>query len=449
MHHILWQQEKELFYNMEDDKMSSLEGKKLLILGANPETIPLVQVANELGVKTIVTSNSAADAAKKYAWKAVDVDGMDVPGLIALARDEKVDGVLVGVADILVPIYCKVCAALDLPCYATEDIVNIFSYKDVFKATFERYGVHGIPEYYLDENLNADDIAKIKFPVMVKPVDGYSGLGMTVCNEAKELKAGIAKALEFSKCKRFIVERYMQCDDMGMYYTFKDGYCSASCIYDRYTTDEQPGLSRVCLGGTYPSKHINEYFERMHNNAVRLFEKIGIENGVLMLSGFYEEGEFYVYDTGFRLQGEAPHILMKAVHGFDQREMLIRFALTGSEGDIDLEVTDDAKLHGKWAATLWFLLREGTISKIEGLETKDNDNRIVANIQRFNIGDTIVPEWIGTEKQVFSRLYIVCDSKAELAECLKEYQEKVKVYDADGENMILTGFNVDEALEIK
>ena len=37
--------------------MKDLAGKKLLILGANPETIPLVQVANELGVKTIVTSN--------------------------------------------------------------------------------------------------------------------------------------------------------------------------------------------------------------------------------------------------------------------------------------------------------------------------------------------------------------------------------------------------------
>ena len=31
-----------------------------------------------------------------------------------------------------------------------------------------------------------------------------------------------------------------------------------------------------------------------------------------MFSAFYENGEFYVYDTGFRLQGEAPHILMKA-----------------------------------------------------------------------------------------------------------------------------------------
>ena len=48
-----------------------------------------------------------------------------------------------------------------------------------------------------------------------------------------------------------------------------------------------------------------------------MFKEIGIKNGILMLSGFYEDGEFYVYDTGFRLQGEAPHLLMKAIHGFD------------------------------------------------------------------------------------------------------------------------------------
>lgn len=425
------------------------EGKKLLILGANPETIPLVEVANSMGIKTLVTSNRPEDPAKKYAWKACDVDGMDVPGLISLAHKEKVDGVLVGVADILVPIYCKVCDALGMPCYATQDIVNVFSYKDVFKATCERYGVHGIPEYYLDADLNPDDIAKIQFPVMVKPVDGYSGLGMTVCYNADELKPAVEKALSISKNKRFIVERYMQCEDMGMYYTFKDGYCSASCIYDRYTTDEQPGLSRVCLGGTYPSKHLEEYFSRMHNNAVRLFKEIGIKNGVLMLSGFYENGEFYVYDTGFRLQGEAPHLLMKAIQGFDQREMLIRFALTGSEGSVNLETDDDTKLRGKWASTLWFLLKKGRIAKIEGLDDIGGDKRVVANIQRLYEGDEVVSEWIGTEKQVLTRLYLVCDTKEELAECLKEYQKKVKVYDEDGNNLVLRGFDVDAALELK
>ena len=383
---------------------ADLRGKKLLILGANPETIPLVEIAEGMGVRTIVTSSIPDDAAKKKASVSYDVDGLDVPGLIALARQEKVDGVLVGVADILVEPYCKVCEALDLPCYATEDIVKVFTQKDVFKATCEKYGIHGIPEFYLDTNMNREDLDRIVYPVMVKPVDGRSGIGMTVCYKEDELKQAIDTALQHSISKRFIVERYMQCDDMGMYYTFKDGECSASCIYDRYTTDEQPGLSRVCLGGTYPSKHIDRYFERMHENACRMFKEIGIKNGVLMLSGFYENGEFYVYDTGFRLQGEAPHLLMKAVHGFDQREMLIRYALTGSEGDVDLKKDDDALFRGKWAATLWFLLKEGRISRINGLDNILKDERIVANVQRLYEGDVVKNEWIGTETVSYTHL---------------------------------------------
>lgn len=429
--------------------MREFEGKKLLILGGNPETIPLVEIANSWGIKTIVASARHSDPAKKYAWKAYDFEGLDVGAAIRIATEEKVDGVLVGVADILVPMYCKVCEALDLPCYATQEIVDVFSYKDVFKATCERYGVHGIPEYYLDEDMKREDLDKIHYPVMIKPVDNGGGVGMTVAYNEKELKAGVKTALDASHSKRFIVEKYMQCDDMGMYYTFKDGYCSASCIYDRYTTDEQPGLSRVCLGGTYPSKHINEYFERMHPNVLRLFKEIGIENGVLMLSGFYENGEFYVYDTGFRLQGEAPHLLMKKIHGFDQREMLIRFALTGSEGNVDLKAEDDAQLRGKWAATLWFLLKEGKIARINGLNQWEKDKRVIGNIQRLHEGNMVLPEWIGNEKQVLTRMYLVCESKTELADALKYYMRTVEVVDENGNNMLLNGFDVDRALELK
>lgn len=425
------------------------EGKKLLILGGNPETSALVKVANEMGVKTIVASARHTDDAKKYAWKSSDVDGMDVPGLIALAKEEKVDGVLVGVADILVPSYCKVCDALNLPCYATQRIVDVFSYKDVFKATCESYGIHGIPEFYLDAEMKPTDVAKIKYPVMVKPVDNGGGVGMTVVYKESELKAAVEKALAASPNKRFIVERYMDgVEDMGMYYTFKDGYCSASCIYDRYTTDEQPGLSRVCLGGTYPSKHMNDYMKRMHFNAVRMFKEIGIKNGILMLSGFYEDGEFYVYDTGFRLQGEAPHLLLNAIYGYDQREMLIRFALTGSEGEkVDL-YKEDPYMDGKHAATVWFLLKKGVIGKIEGFEAIADDQRVVANVQRLYEGDTVPEEWIGNEKQVLTRLYLVCNSKEELAAAIKEYQTKVKVFDKDGNNMLLKGFDADKALEL-
>ncbi len=428
---------------------NEFHGKKLLILGGNPETTPLVKLANDMGIKTIVTSGRSTDDAKKYAWKSFDVDGMDVPGVVALAKQEEVDGVLVGVADILVPSYCKICDALDFPCYATQQIVDVFSYKDVFKSTCERFGVHGIPEYYLDADMNPEDVAKIKYPVMIKPVDNGGGVGMTLVYNESELKPAVEKALAASYKKRFIVERYMTCDDVGIYYTFKDGDCSASCVFDRYTTAEQKGFSRVNMGSIYPSKHINDYFNRMHQNALRMFRSIGIKDGVLLLSGFYEDGEFYMYDPGFRLQGEAPHLLMKAIHGFDQREMLIRYALSGSQGSIDILKADDPYFRGKSAATLWFLLREGTIAKIEGLEDVENDSRIAANIQRLYVGNHVDASWIGTERQVLTRLYIVCDNKKELAQTIKEYQSKVKVYDENNDDMLLNSFNPFDVIDIE
>ena len=422
-------------------------GKKLLILGGNAETVPLVESANRMGLKTIVASSVPDEPAKRVAWKASDVDGMDVPGLVKLAVEEQIDGVLVGVADILIPSYCRVCDTLGLPCYATEDIVRVFSYKDVFKATFERYGIHGIPDYYLDKEMKEEDLQKIQYPAVVKPVDSYSGLGMTVVYKIDELEPAIKKALQFSNSGRFIVEKYMQCDDVGIYYTFKDGECSLSCIFDRFTCAEQKGVSRVSLGGIYPSKHIEDYYARMHSNAVRLFKAIGIKNGVLLLQAFYENGEFYVYDTGFRFQGEAPHLLMNAINGFDQREMLLRFAITGSQGDIDLSSADDPYFRGKSAATLWFLLKAGVIRKISGLDEIDKDTRVVANIQRLFEGDTVLPEWIGTEKQVLTRLYIVCESKKELADVIAEYRQLIRVTDITGEEMLLQGFSVEKIME--
>ena len=46
-------------------------------------------------------------------------------------------------------------------------------------------------------------------------------------------------------------------------------------------------------------------------------------------------------------------------------------------------------------------------------------------------------------------MYIVCDSKIELADTLKYYMNTVKVYDENGNNLLLKGFDVNKALELK
>ncbi len=119
--------------------------KKLLILGGNPETIPLVLVAQKMGIEVYLTDDNPNSAAKKFTNKSFNVNGLNVEGIIQLAINENVDGVLVGVADILVKSYVKVCEALNFPCYATEELSNIFSHKDFFKQKIGEVTTIAIP----------------------------------------------------------------------------------------------------------------------------------------------------------------------------------------------------------------------------------------------------------------------------------------------------------------
>ena len=52
--------------------------KKVLILGANPETVSLIIKAKEMGIFTIVTDNNPNAFAKKYADMAINIDAIDV-----------------------------------------------------------------------------------------------------------------------------------------------------------------------------------------------------------------------------------------------------------------------------------------------------------------------------------------------------------------------------------
>ena len=221
----------------------NLRGKKLLILGGNPETVPLVKLANDMGIKTYVSSARETDPAKKIAWKAHNYGGMETSEWVEYVKAEGIDGVLVGVADILVPAYSRVCEALNYPCYATEQIVKAFSSKDNFKRVCGEFGIKGSPEYNICEDGTVQDNQIIHFPVMVKPVDNGGGVGMSLAHNKRELLVAIRKALDYSKQKRYIVEKYMNCDDVCMYYTFKDGKCSLSCIFDRFTTNLQDGMT--------------------------------------------------------------------------------------------------------------------------------------------------------------------------------------------------------------
>jgi biotin carboxylase len=152
--------------------------KKLIILGGNPETAVLVDIAESMGIYTIVIDPNPNAPAKKRASQTFDIDGFDVDKIVSVAKENNVDGVLVGVADILVKPYREICEKLNFPCYATEKAVEAFCSKDGFKRYCEIYDIQDIPGIYITKDSEIKRPENISYPLMVKPVDSGGGVGM-------------------------------------------------------------------------------------------------------------------------------------------------------------------------------------------------------------------------------------------------------------------------------
>jgi biotin carboxylase len=416
--------------------MESLVGKKLLVLGANVETISLIETAKNLGVYVYVTDFNPNAPAKKYANKAIDIDGLDITNLVNLCITEKIDGVMVGVADRLIQPYYELCTALNLPCYASKEQCDFFTNKSKFNELCKKLDINTIPNFN-KEYLNSKSRKSIVYPVFVKPTDANSGKGISICYNKKELVEGVKKAESFSKTKGYLIERFMQCDDMFINYTFINGKILVSATADRFTTSQQGNLSRICIGASYPSKFTDLYFELLHDKMLLLFNSLNIRNGVFMISAFVESGKIYLYDPGFRLQGEAPDIYIDKINSFDQKKYLIEFALSYNFSFSNYSSINPFYKFNCYCETIWILLKEGEIGFVGGIDNFVDNNNIILINQRFYKGDIITNEMVGTEAQVFARIYLINENKKEIETLKNMIINSIVVLDNKGVSMIL------------
>ena len=411
--------------------------KKLLILGANPETIPLIETAKSMGIYTIVTDPDLNAPAKKVADKGINIDGMDVEKLVEFCKQEKVDGILVGVADRLIEPYQKIAKALNLPCYGDEYQCEILTNKGKFNNLCKEYDILTIPSisiYKKDINI---DLENITYPIFIKPIDRNSGKGMSIAYNKHELIEGVKKAFNNTNSDYILLERYMLCNDIFVSYTIVDGEPILSAMADRYTCHEQNKTSQVCLGAVYPSNLLDVYMSKEHPKMVKMLKGIGLKNAILTISAFVENDNFYYYDPGFRLQGEAPNLHMENINGFDQKRFLLDIALGNEYNKENIIKADFQSNH---AATIWLLLKKGVINKIEGFDKIEKDASVFHISRRLFEGNEIDDSMIGTESQVMARVYLCCKTKQELKNKISEIYSTIKVFDKNNNNQLINNF---------
>jgi hypothetical protein len=69
--------------------------------------------------------------------------------------------------------------------------------------------------------------------------------------------------------------------------------------------------------------------------------------------------------------------------------MLVNFALTGSMGELDIQIINDPYFKNRFASTIWILAKEGEIGQIIGLDEIANEPNVIRVIQRLFVGDKV------------------------------------------------------------
>lgn len=417
--------------------MQRFDGKKLLIMGANPETASLVLAARAAGIETHVADYNPLAYSKRVADVPVNIDASHVDELVDYARTNHIDGVMLGVAEALLPFYVDVCTALNLPCFTTRELSETMVSKERFKNVCREYNVPVVPEFDLD---HPDDI---RYPIVVKPVDSCSSKGISVVFSQDELEEALAKARSFSASKKVLLEKYMTGEEVVIYYMIQNGNATLVGMCDRYTNKEQQGVAQLPTSYIFPSKYLARYAERTDSSVRQMLAAMGVENGALFLQAFVDDDgdgpEVRIYEPGFRLNGAQEHMILGELTGIDAKELLINYALTGEMAPYPVAAKADPSLHGLWGCKLSPLVRCGHIEHLEGLEEALALSGVVSVNPSYLDGDEV--EGLGTLKQIASRFFIVADSPSLLAERIDAVMDVFDVVDTQGQSMLLTPFD--------
>lgn len=419
--------------------MDVLKGKRLLILGGMRLSCEIVNKAREMGIYTLVADyNRIEDSpGKQIADEAVDISVIDVDAVVSYVKNNSIDGVIVGFNDMLLPYYAVICEKCGLPCYGTKEQFETLIAKDKYKALCRQFNVPTIPEYDIhDEN--------IQYPVLVKPVDNSGSRGITICHNRQELEKAIEYGRESSKVGKVIIERYMDGREVTVFWTFQNGDYYLSALANRHVKHNQgDDVIPLPVGYTFPSVFLPKFREEVEENCKRMFHHLGLKDGMMFMQCKVEDGRCYVYDLGYRLTGSLEYKILERVCGYNPLEMVIRFALTGSMGEVSIAGKAIPEFKTP-AFNVSCLCAPGTIKEITGIDEVKKMSEVKSVVVAHAPGETITEQMRGLLAQITVRVLGSVSAKKDLLPTMQHIDDTIHIIGSNGEQLLLPGVELSD-----
>lgn len=303
--------------------------KKLLLLGGNANQKVAIQYAKDLGYYTILCDYLHDNPGQYVADKTYFESTTDKEAVLQIAKCENIDGIISYASDVAAPTAAYVAEKLGLPGNPYHSVMALCN-KDLFR-TFLKENGFAVPKSYTISDL--EDMCKISdelsCPVIVKPVDSSSSKGSTVLYDWDGLEQAVNFALSYSRCKRVIVEQYIERSHpflIGGDIFVLNGqvimWGLMNCHRDSRTNQLVPA------GKSYPLALAEEEQIRVKNELQRLIDKLELKNTAMNVELVIDKnGSIFFIDIGPRCGGNNIPEFLTYVFGINEMDLFIKSAM--------------------------------------------------------------------------------------------------------------------------
>lgn len=409
-------------------KYPELSGKRLLILGGSLWKDAIKSFAEENDIILIATGNNKNAGIFEIADEAYSVNSTDSEAMKRLIIDAKIDGVYMGGSEPVITAASSYLNELGLPCYCTHDQWEYLEDKGKFK---ELCIINGLP---VAKKFQFDEVEEKDFPVITKPTDGCGSNGFSVCHNKSELEIGYSRAKQASPTGSVLIEKFLKNNSVVVFYTLSNGEAFFSGLEDKYPVRYAEQGSYVAGMHLFESDLAKQFMNQFEASLKKLFRSIGLKEGPVWIEVFYDNGQFYFNEVGYRYSGSVSIYPVDYFYGINQVAADIYYALTGKSVIKGFTPLCGNSKQEKKYAIYSVHVKPGTIKRVDGIDDLLSLENVVVIPTTKNIGDTITSS--GTVGQVFAFVHFTYTKDTELRSMIERIQHTLKVLDVNGRNIV-------------
>lgn len=298
---------------------------RLLVLGSMDEFVDLVDTGRDRGYTVFVADGYPDGPAKPHANASFEVDVRDIDAVAALAHELKADGIIGSFSDVLFESVCRSAHRAGLYAYCPLEGLECLRDKRAMGAMFEELGIPTPNRRTVRRDHIEEDCTGLKWPCVVKPVNGYGSYGISVVESSAEVTERFDAAASVS-CdpNTVLVEEYDQGHEINMIGWVANGTAYAISLADRekcpLVTGGVPDVVRI----VYPSRYAAEAAAPATAILQAVAAYTGMEDGPLSMQFFWhpKDQTLTVCEVAGRVLGYE-HELTEIGAGFSIEDALL------------------------------------------------------------------------------------------------------------------------------